>query len=330
MSFYPAVSSIQAACHRLGRAFQDLKVISLHGRPLVSIRTQLKPHQPLMILTDKHSTPQALAEECMANGFADSTLTVLELLGYEDEQIRSYKACELVNNPTEFDALHVTLIDPKGLGDVLPVFPGIADNKFVTDQGDGKGMITKREIRLSILSLLQPSNQDCIWDIGAGCGSVSIELSFWNPDVQVHAIEYHPTRLACLAQNKQNFGVINNLNIIEGKALAVIEDLPKPNKVFIGGSGGELSHLLQQVWYTLPLGGVLVVSAVTEKTRQQVYSFYENRMSAQDSDFESLQMSVSKNDLLAGQLMYRPTLPVVLSRFVKRHPTQPNTETNHD
>ena len=334
LAFYPAVSSIQAACHRLGRAFQDMQVLSLHGRPLISIRRHLKHHQALIILTDKYSTPQALAQECIDNGFAQSKLTVLELLGYEGEKISTYTALELVENvqliSQTFDPLHVTLIEPQGLGNVLPEFPGIADHKFVTDQGEGKGMITKREIRLSILSLLQPAKADCIWDIGAGCGSVSIELSFWNPEAQVHAIEYHPNRLACLKQNQTKFGVTDNLHIVEGKASEVVGDLPKPNKVFIGGSGGELSHLLAQAWQALPVNGVLVVSAVTEKTRQQVFSFYESRLLAQDSEFESLQISVSKGDLLAGQLMYRPSLPVVLSRFQKRQPIQTNTETAHD
>ncbi|GGK68294.1 precorrin-6y C5,15-methyltransferase (decarboxylating) subunit CbiE [Amphritea balenae] len=321
LSFYPAVSSIQAACHRLGRAFQDLTVLSLHGRPLAKVRTQLKRNQALIILTDKHSTPQALAQECIAAGFPDSKLTVLEMLGYEQEKISLFSALELAEQPLcselTFDPLHVTLIDPLGAGGVFPEFPGIPDESFVTDSGEGKGMITKREVRLSILSLLQPSSQDCIWDIGAGCGGVSVELSYWNADTSVHAIEYHPARLACLAANQQRFGVVSNLHVVEGRAPEVLSDLPKPNKVFIGGSGGELAQLLTQAWSVLPVGGVLVVSAVTETTRQQVFSFYQARQAAQDSDFESMQVAVSKGDLLAGQLMYRPTLPVVLTRYVK-------------
>lgn len=334
LTFYPAVSSIQAACHRLGRAFQDLKVLSLHGRPVAKIRTVLKRNQPLIILTDKHSTPQVLAQECVAAGFAESKLTVLEMLGYEQEKISVFTASELAEHQSDseltFDPLHVTLIDPQGPGGVLPEFPGIADDKFVTDVGAGKGMITKREVRLSILSLLQPSSQDCIWDIGAGCGGVSVELSYWNLDTQVHAIEYHPTRLECLEANRQRFGVVSNLHIVEGRAPEVLSDLPKPNKVFIGGSGGELAQLLQQAWLQLPVGGVLVVSAVTETTRQQVFSFYEQRLAAQDSGFESMQIAVSKGDLLAGQLMYRPTLPVVLARYVKRNPSDNRIENSDD
>ena len=331
LRFYPAVSSIQVACHRLGRAFQDLKVLSLHGRPLVKIRTVLKRNQPLIILTDKHSTPQALAQECVDAGFAESTLTVLERLGYEEqEQVRVFIAAELTQSQLSFDPLHVTLIDPVGVGGVLPEFPGIADDRFVTDVGEGRGMITKREVRLSILSLLQPSSQDCIWDVGAGCGGVSVELSYWNPDTQVHAIEHHPTRLQCLEANRQRFGVVSNLHIVAGRAPEVLAELPKPSKVFIGGSDGELVHLLQQAWQQLPLGGVLVVSAVTETTRQQVFAFYQQRQTARDCDFESLQVAVSKGDLLAGQLLYRPTLPAVLSRFLKQNVMAQSAGTSND
>ncbi|MCP4928904.1 MAG: precorrin-6y C5,15-methyltransferase (decarboxylating) subunit CbiE, partial [Gammaproteobacteria bacterium] len=83
LQFHPAVSSIQAACHRLGVALQDVNVISLHGRPLASLRTQLKRQQRLLILTDQHSQPQRLAQECLAAGFNDSTITVCENLGYQ-------------------------------------------------------------------------------------------------------------------------------------------------------------------------------------------------------------------------------------------------------
>ncbi len=283
LSFYPGISSIQAACHQLGLSLQDVQVMSLHGRPMQTIRRQLKQQQTLVILTDKYSTPQVLAKECIAAGFSESRLWVCETLGYESQRVLEYGADDLVDSPEEFDPLHVTVIKVRGAGGVLPEFPGIPDERFITSAAKGKGMITKREVRLAILSLMQPGAGDVIWDIGAGCGSVAIELSYWAPEAQVIAIEHHAERFACLEQNRERFGVVCNLHLIQGRAKSVDSGVlaeltarsKQPNKIFIGGSDGELPELLKSCWQTLPGEGVLLVSAVTERTRLQVLSFLD-------------------------------------------------------
>ena len=178
-------------------------------------------------------------------------------------------------------------------------------------------MLTKREVRLAILSLMQANDSDVIWDIGAGCGSVAVELAYWNKRVQVHAVEHHEERLACLEANRERFGVVSQLSVVAGRAPETLANLPDPSKVFIGGSGGELASILALVWQKLPIGGVLVASAVTETTKQHLLHFMAIREGAQDTEFETLQLSVSKGSQLAGQLLYRPNLPVTLFKFSK-------------
>ncbi|MCJ8269482.1 MAG: precorrin-6Y C5,15-methyltransferase (decarboxylating) subunit CbiT, partial [Psychrosphaera sp.] len=210
--------------------------------------------------------------------------------------------------------LHVTVIQTKGRGGVLPEFPGIEDASFITGSAPGKGMITKREVRLAILSLIQPSNNDVIWDIGAGCGSVAVELAYWRETAQIYAIEHHPARLECLAQNKSRFGVVGNLKVIEGRAPDCLAELPPANKVFIGGSDGEMAQLLAVSWQQLPEGGLLVASCVTENSKMQLIQFADQLATSQ---VETLQIAVSKGTTLAGQLMYKPNLPVTLFKFSK-------------
>ncbi len=345
--FYPAVSSIQAACHRLGLSLQDVDVVSLHGRPLASLRRKLKQNTTLVILTDQQSYPRGIVSECISAGFTDFTLTVCENLGYPHEKITAIQSKDLTigeeeiwlenadssqfsapqllsENALLIDAnvspLHVSVLQlNQATSDraYLPEFPGIPDQYFITDRESGKGMITKREVRLNILSLLQLSADEILWDIGAGCGGVAVESSYWQAKAQVFAIEHHPERLACLEANRQIFGVMSNLNIVAGRAPNTLSELPAPNKVFIGGSDGELAELLQQCWQTLPVGGVLVASAVTENTRQHLVHFYQQRQQARDSRQETLQVAISQGGELAGQLLYRPTLPVVLFKFTK-------------
>ncbi|WP_299177587.1 precorrin-6y C5,15-methyltransferase (decarboxylating) subunit CbiE [uncultured Neptuniibacter sp.] len=318
LRFYPAVSSLQTACHRLGIALQDLEVLSLHGRPLAKLKTRLRQNQPLLILTDSQSYPQAIAKLCVDSGFPHARLTVLETLGYPQEQIRTFTADARVLDNCEFDPLHLTLVEPGLNLGYLPEFPGIPDQHFITDADKpGKGMISKREVRLSILSLMQVNAEDRVWDIGAGCGGVAVELAYWQPLASVDAIEHHPERLACLTANRERFGVVSNLNIVTGRAPTVLAGLALPNKVFIGGSGGELPQLLAQVWALLPDKGVLVASAVTENSKQILMDFWQLRADAGDSQQETTQVAVSRGETLAGQLMYRPNLPVNLFKFTK-------------
>jgi precorrin-6Y C5,15-methyltransferase (decarboxylating) len=362
LQFYPAVSSVQVVCHRLGLSLQDVEVVSLHGRPLNTLRRHLKQRSTLVLLTDSKSYPQAIAQLCLDTGFTDFELTLCENLGYPQEQIRRYKSTYPESTYPESDFLERTFLESICLerhiwpdDDVaplhitvlrlnqvdhsrgyLPEFPGIADADFIThidkqvvdeqvgsrsgagsiqsSKGRTSAMLTKREVRLGILSLLQLGAEETLWDIGAGCGGVAVELSFWQPRAQVFAVEHHPERFACLEANRQRFGVSANLIPVQGRAPDVLAELPPANKVFIGGSDGELSALLTRCWQQLPEHGVLVASAVTENSRQTLLRFLDDGLQGQ---CETLQIAVSKGDQLAGQLLYRPALPVTLFKFSK-------------
>jgi len=316
LNFHPAVSSMQAACHLLGVSLQDVEVLSLHGRPVEKIRAALKVMSPLLVLTDKNSQPQRLAQECLAAGFSQTTITVVEKIGYPEQTVRKFYLDDLLNKPElSFDALHVSYIEPQGLGGCLPEFPGFEDQFFITGMEQGKGMITKREVRLAILSLLQPSHSDVVWDIGAGCGSVTVELAYWQKKAKVYALEHHQQRLKCLHENCEKFGVSENVNIIIGRAPQQLSELPAANKVFIGGSDGELLSILATSWQQLPENGLLVASAVTENTKFQLQQFAEQLNEHQQ--VETLQIAVSKGTRLAGQLLYKPNLSVTLYKFTK-------------
>jgi precorrin-6Y C5,15-methyltransferase (decarboxylating) len=326
LCFYPNVSSIQMACHRLGLSLQDVQVVSLHGRPLASLRRHLRSNKTLVLLTDQYSQPKHIAEECVKAGLDQSEITVCEALGYAQEKVSAFIAESFTDgdefeSELEFDPLNVIVLKTSQQTSLYPSSVGIPDTSFVTDKGDGKGMITKREVRLAILSYMNIEQGDIVWDIGAGCGGVSVELAYWHPRSQIIAIEHHPERLACLAANQDRFGVMQNLSIVAGRAPDVLVDLwsqnTTPNKVFIGGSDGELNALMTRVWDKLPNGGSLMVSAVTEDTKLHVMQFAQARQSADDATEQSLQVSIAKGERLAGQRLYRPSLPVTLSHFKK-------------
>lgn len=303
------VSSLQGACELTGLSLQDAQLVSLHGRPLNHLKRHLQPHRTLLILTDQNSHPQAIAKVLVAVNLGLSKIHVCERLGYEDQNQQQFIAQDLATNSTPFASLHVTVVHTLGIGHVMPNFPGIADAHFVTDGESGKGLLTKREVRLNILSLLQPAPQDIAWDIGAGCGGVAIEWALWNPQGQVYAIEHHDQRIACLEANKEAFGVSANLSVIQDKAPDCLKELPFPDKVFIGGSGGELSRIMQLAWQRLNPGGRLATSAVTEPSKAALRQF-SLHVEQQPTDY--LQVAISRHDTIAGQDLLRPALPVTL------------------
>ena len=303
------VSSLQGACELTGLSLQDAQLVSLHGRPLNHLKRHLQPHRTLLILTDQNSHPQAIAKVLVAANLGLSKIHVCERLGYEDQNQQQFIAQDLATNSTPFASLHVTVVHTLGIGHVMPNFPGIADAHFVTDGESGKGLLTKREVRLNILSLLQPAPQDIAWDIGAGCGGVAIEWALWNPQGQVYAIEHHDQRIACLEANKEAFGVSANLSVIQDKAPDCLKELPFPDKVFIGGSGGELGRIMQLAWQRLKPGGRLAASAVTEPSKAALRQF-SLHVEQQPADY--LQVAISRHDTIAGQDLLRPALPVTL------------------
>lgn len=317
IQFFPAVSSITQACHCLGFAQQDIKVISLHGRPIEKLKVVLKAQQTLLVLTDKHSQPQHLAAICQETGFNEAKIIVCESLGYKDQNISTFTVEQLLATERQFDALHVAFIHCHRNQGYLPEFAGIQDQHFATGQLGSKGLISKREVRLAILSLLQLQKDDLVWDIGAGCGAVSVELAYWQPLAKIYAIEHHQERFDCLIQNRKKFGVVSNLHACFGRAPELLIDLPKANKIFIGGSDGELPELLVSLWNNLAEGGQIVASAVMESTKAQLLDFYKQRTENEDCEIETLQIAINKGATLAGQLIYRPALPVNLFSFIK-------------
>ncbi len=271
-----------------------------------------------MVLTDNMSQPQALAKACLDAGFEQSVIRVCERLGYSDEKLSQFFVADLMDSDREFDPLHVSYVEVLGVGQHMPEFPGIEDANFHTGQAAGKGMISKREVRLAILSYMQASRHDVIWDVGAGCGGVAVELALWQPLAEVYAIEFHPQRLHYLNQNREKFGVVKNLKVVEGRAPQVLQTLPKPNKVFIGGSDGELKHLLEGIWQDLPAGGVLVASGVIESTKSQLSDFAHSLVQQNDAaSVESVEISVKRGEIKHQQLQYAAKLPVEIFKYTK-------------
>jgi precorrin-6Y C5,15-methyltransferase (decarboxylating) len=166
-----------------------------------------------------------------------------------------------------------------------------------------------------VLSMMQVSNDDVIWDVGAGCGGVSVELARWNDRATIYAVEQSSERWALLKKNCTQFGVVANCFPILGRAPEALMDLPSPSKVFIGGSDGELSVLLPQLWTKLAVNGVLMVTSVTDQTRQTLETFCQSLTNA---DIECVELAVGRGELTQTGFEFNKKRPVVILKLLKK------------
>lgn len=135
--------------------------------------------------------------------------------------------------------------------------------------------MTKQEVRCAVLAKLGIRPGEVIWDIGAGTGSVSVELAFANGGAPVYAVECVPEACDLIRQNREKFGAWN-LHLAEGYAPEALTGLPAPDAVFIGGSRGKMGGILDVILEKNPKARVCI-SAIALETLQNAISELQNR-----------------------------------------------------
>jgi len=181
---------------------------------------------------------------------------------------------------------------------------GIPDSEFIR----GDVPMTKEEIRILSISKLQLTVGDCLLDVGAGTGSVSIEMARLLPESTVYAVEQKAKALDLIRQNALKFET-PNIKAIEGKAPDVLANLSGVNKIFIGGSGGNLKEIIDWVERNCHTGSRVVINAVTLNTLiecRQVFSEEEF------STPEIIQVSINRIEKLGNAEMFRPQSPIFI------------------
>ena len=283
----PALTTFSLMCSRIGWSLPDVETLTIHGRPLEMLHPFVQPGAKLLVLSKGEESPEQAAKLLCARGFGKSIITVLEHLGGRKERQFSGQA-DSWNHP-EGAALNALAIEciPENNANVLSRNPGLPDEAFLHD-----GQLTKREIRAVALSKLMPVVDHLLWDVGAGCGSVSIEWMRTNPGCRAVAIEKSKSRLKLIEQNSQELGV-PMLQIISGSAPEVLADLPAPDAVFIGG-GLSSGNLLQTCWNALKPGGRLVANAVTLEGEQKLLQWQNENAGKSGASGDLTRLSISR------------------------------------
>lgn len=232
----PGISSLVYLSARLGTSYEDVECVTLHGRenPFLG---KLRRGRRLFVLVGGENGMGKLCRRLCEAGLGQTLVQAGENLSYENERITVGTAEDLQSRA--FDSLCAAILSYPGTA--APVTAGLPDGAFIRTE---TVPMTKSEIRAVCLSKLAlPENAVC-WDVGAGTGSVSIEMALHAERGQVYAIERKEAALAVLEENRQRF-CADNLTVVPGTAPEACRELPAPTHAFIGGSSGNMAEILR-------------------------------------------------------------------------------------
>ena len=253
----PGISSVQLLSAAIGRPWQDWKLVSAHGCACDPAAECLTAEgRPVFFLTGGTETPATLCAKLADAGLGDAHAIIGENLGTPQEHLAFGTAQTLAANACA--PLSVLLIEHT----VLPArrAPGFPDDAFIRREVP----MTKQEVRAAALAKLAVRPTDTLWDVGAGTGSVSVELALAAPRGHVYAVECAPDACALIRQNREKFHAYN-LSLIEGTAPQVLADLPAPDAVFIGGTKGSMAEVVDAALAKNP-NARLCISAIALET----------------------------------------------------------------
>ena len=340
----PDLSSIQIAFSRIKESWDDAFLMSLHGGPdpekrrrlpyeLDDIPYLLQRHNKILILTDKENNPVVIAKllhSAISRQPSDLKMYICEKLGYPDEKItegapeeiagmlfaepnvvivikeNSLLSFPLVGNPSELSESVKKDCGQAAITDKIKF--GLSEDEII----HSRGAITKNEVRAVTIHKLSLPQRGVLWDIGAGSGSVSIEAARLYPELKVFAVEKDEEQIKNIKENRIKFDA-TNIEIMKGQAPDVLINLPVPDRVFIGGSGGNLDKIITIIKGKMQAGIVVVNAATVETLNIAIAELQKNGFLV-----DVAQVSVSRMKKIGEGNCFSALNPVFVIRGEKR------------
>ena len=292
----PGVSSLSYFCARIGRSWENVKIVNLHGAQ-ENLWLAVLTHEKVFAVTG--GDVQGQLAMLAARGMGGVHGFVGEWLSYESERIRQGTAAQLAEYAYDNPAV-LYLENPQAVGRNLT---GLPDDSFAR----GQTPMTKAEVRAVVMSRLRVREREIVYDIGAGTGSVSVELALAAPGGMVFSVERNGGALKLCKLNKERFS-LHNMKIVEGEAPEALRALPAPDAAFIGGSGGRLEEIIACLREKNPAVR-LVVNAVTLESAGRALTALE---SGGFLDVEASQIQVNRLRRVGGSHMADARNPVTV------------------
>ena len=266
----PGVSSVQLLSARLGLPWQDWELVSAHGVDC-DVVAAVSKGRPAFFLTGGALGPGELCRRLTQAGLGSLSVTVGADLSARSEKIVFGTAAELADRP--FPSLSVMLAEAAPRPQAR--CPGLPDGSFLR----GDVPMTKQEVRAAALAKLAAEPADTLWDVGAGTGSVSVELALAAPEGQTFAVECKPEACGLIRANREKFSAWN-LQLIAGRAPDALRELPPPDGVFIGGTQGGMAEIVDIILQKNANARICVTAIALETLSAAVAALTEHGLSA--------------------------------------------------
>ena len=305
LTIIPNITAAQAACSRLGLSWQQSRFFSVHGREQRLPWLEILQSRSAIVYADAVRTPAAIVRDLLTHwpAAASRPAALVADLGGESEQVRSGPLADIAAVSSSGLSMLVLLPDADAL--MPPLGLGRPDADY-EHQG---GLITGDEVRAVVLAKLRLV-PGVMWDVGAGSGSVGIEAAGLCSGLDVYAVEKDEQRCRQILANADAFGC-PALQVVPGSILEVMDQLPAPDRVFVGGGGKDMVDIGQRIFARLQSGGVMVVVAVTLETRAVLAALLPEYLE------EMVEIGVSRAKKLGDYHLLAAENPVCLYCFQK-------------
>ena len=291
------ISSVSYFCSRIGISYEKMKFITLHGHDS-SIAINVMLNEYCFFLLGGNISAKEVCRKLSGCGLEDVNVYIGSDLGYQSEKIITGKASEL--HDIKADGLAVLVAEnPKYLR-YIP--SAINDEKFLRRTIP----MTKSEVRGIVISKLNIHSDSVVWDIGCGTGTVSVEAAYRCPDGKVLAFDKKPEAAVLTAENAARFGC-DNIYVTQGECPEILRDAEAPDKVFIGGSSGNMCEIFEVIRRKNQCADI-VVTAVSLETLHDAAGCFKNFGIVP----EIVQISVTRTNNIGSHTMLQAQNPIFI------------------
>jgi precorrin-6Y C5,15-methyltransferase (decarboxylating) len=311
----PHVSSMQLAFARVKESWEDAYLTDLANHRLDQVIDKIRIATKVGLFTTDESPPKAVAKALLDRRIDYFSAYVCENLGSPDERVTQGELSEIVGQ--DFSPLNVTILVrrpdvPDRPRDAIGrrLF-GNPDEAFLQSKPK-HGLLTPAEVRSIALAELDLGPTSTVWDIGAGSGSVAVEAAQISAGGTVYAIEMDAEDHELIMANAERFGVANLVAIL-GHAPDAWAKLPDPDCVFVGGSGREISRVVELAYQRLRPGGRLVANVGSIEGLSAVHE----SLARLAEDVNVLMVNLSRGTYQLERVRFEALNPTFLLSVVK-------------
>ncbi len=311
----PHVSSMQLAFARVKENWDEAYQANLATQPLELVVEKIRTAQIAGLFTTEEVSPAAVAKALLDRKIDYFTAYVCENLGSPDERVTQAELTDVAAE--EYAALNVMILVRKPN---VPDRPAAMRGKrlfgnpdeFFLQSKPKRGLLTAAEVRAIALCELDLGPASIMWDVGAGSGSVAIEAAQIASAGQAFAIEVDPDDYQLIVYNAEQFRV-SNLTAVLGRAPEAWANLPKPDAIFVGGSGREISAITAAAFGELKSGGRIVVNVGSVESLGAV----RTALAQLAGDAQVWMIQVSRGNDQMERLRFESMNPTFLLKAVK-------------